>query len=47
MFCPEKNIYCIVEVMEVLGPKGYWGVELIVLVDLALNLCLISEIEQC
>jgi len=43
----KKSIYCIVGVMEVLGSKGYWGVELIVLAYLALNLCLTSKIEQC
>jgi hypothetical protein len=32
---------------KVLGPKGYWEIELIVLVVLALNFCPISEIKPC
>jgi hypothetical protein len=43
VFYPKKNICCIVGAPEVLEPKGYWGIELIALTDLALNLCPNSE----
>ncbi len=45
VFCPEKSTYCIVRTSEVLGLRGFWGVELIALTDFALNLCSISETE--
>jgi hypothetical protein len=47
VFCLEKSTCCIVGALEVLGPREYWGVKLIALVDLALNICLDSEIEAC
>jgi hypothetical protein len=43
VFYPEKNTYCIVGASEVLGLKGYWGIELIALIDFTLNLCLVSK----
>jgi hypothetical protein len=47
MFCPDKSTYCIVGAVKVLGPKGFWGVELITLTDLALNFYSISERKPC
>jgi hypothetical protein len=47
VFCHKKSICCIMGASEVLGLRGYWGVELIVRVVLALNLCLVSETEPC
>ncbi len=39
MFYPEKNTYSIMGTLEVLGPRGYWGVELITLTNSVLNFC--------
>ncbi len=37
MFCPKKSTCYIAGALEVLGPRGYWGVELIVLANPTLN----------
>jgi len=47
VFSPEENICYMVGAPKVLRPRGYWGVELIILIDLALNLCPVSETEPC
>jgi hypothetical protein len=47
VFCLEKNTCCIVGTLEVLGLRGYWGVELIVFANPALNICLVSETKPC
>jgi hypothetical protein len=39
VFYPEKNTYSIMGTLEVLGPRGYWGVELITLTNSVLNFC--------
>jgi hypothetical protein len=47
VFCPKKNTYYIVGALEVLGPRGFWGIELIAFANLALNLYSISETKPC
>jgi hypothetical protein len=45
-FYLEKNTCCIVGASEVLGPKGYWGVELIALTNPTLNLYPVSKMNH-
>jgi hypothetical protein len=47
VFCLEKSTCCIVGILEVLGLRGCWEVEKIVLVDPALNLYPIFETKPC
>jgi hypothetical protein len=47
VFCPEKNTYYIVGTSKVLGRNGLWGVELIALINLTMNLCSIFETKPC